>query len=97
MPPADLTRRDFRKILLIKLSAVGDVVAPLLHEMSSYNAEQEVEHQVNDDKEHHDSDDVSGVHGFAYWTSVLGKPFKDRRASEDVISPSIIDASLTSQ
>ena len=35
MPPTDLTRRDFRKILLIKLSAVGDVVhtIPLLNKL----------------------------------------------------------------
>lgn len=35
MPPADLTRRDFRKILLIKLSAVGDVVhtIPVLNKL----------------------------------------------------------------
>ena len=35
MSPADLTRRDFRKILLIKLSAVGDVVhtIPLLNKL----------------------------------------------------------------
>ncbi|HMK69505.1 MAG TPA: glycosyltransferase family 9 protein [Xanthobacteraceae bacterium] len=34
-PPADLTRRDFRKILLIKLSAVGDVVhtIPVLNKL----------------------------------------------------------------
>jgi len=55
----------------------------------SYNVEQEVEHQVNDDKEHHDSDDVSGIQGFASWTSVLGKPFMDVSAAEYVISPSI--------
>jgi hypothetical protein len=29
--------------------------------------EQEVEHQVNDDKEHHDSDDASGIQGFVSW------------------------------
>ena len=35
MPPADLTRRDFHKILLIKLSAVGDVVhtIPVLNKL----------------------------------------------------------------
>jgi heptosyltransferase I len=35
LPPADLTRRDFRKILLIKLSAVGDVVhtIPVLNKL----------------------------------------------------------------
>jgi heptosyltransferase-1 len=35
LPPADLTRRDFRKILLIKLSAVGDAVhtIPLLNKL----------------------------------------------------------------
>ena len=35
MSPADLTRRDFRKILLIKLSAVGDVVhtIPVLNKL----------------------------------------------------------------
>ena len=35
MPPADLTRRDFDKILLIKLSAVGDVVhtIPVLNKL----------------------------------------------------------------
>ncbi len=35
MPPADLTRCDFRKILLIKLSAVGDVVhtIPVLNKL----------------------------------------------------------------
>ena len=35
MPPADLTSRDFRKILLIKLSAVGDVVhtIPVLNKL----------------------------------------------------------------
>ena len=35
MPPADLTRREFRKILLIKLSAVGDVVhtIPVLNKL----------------------------------------------------------------
>jgi len=35
LPPADLTHRDFRKILLIKLSAVGDVVhtIPVLHKL----------------------------------------------------------------
>jgi hypothetical protein len=33
-----------------------------------------MEHQVNDDKEHHDSDDVSGIQGFASSTSVLSKP-----------------------
>ena len=35
MPPADLTHRDFRKILLIKLSAVGDVVhtIPVLNKL----------------------------------------------------------------
>jgi hypothetical protein len=54
-----------------------------------------VEHQVNDDKEHHDSDDISGIQGFASWTSVLGKPFMDVSAAEYVISPSTIDASLT--
>lgn len=56
-----------------------------------------MEHQVNDDKEHHDSDDVSGIQGFASWTSVLGKPYMDVSAAEYVISPSIIDASLTSE
>src|SRR5579864_50313 len=38
---------------------------------SSYHVEQEVEHQVNDDKKHHDSNNVSGIQGFASWTSVL--------------------------
>jgi heptosyltransferase I len=35
LPPADLTRRDFHKILLIKLSAVGDVVhtIPVLNKL----------------------------------------------------------------
>jgi len=35
LPPADLTHRDFRKILLIKLSAVGDVVhtIPVLNKL----------------------------------------------------------------
>ena len=35
LPPADLTRREFRKILLIKLSAVGDVVhtIPVLNKL----------------------------------------------------------------
>jgi heptosyltransferase-1 len=35
LPPVDLTRRDFRKILLIKLSAVGDVVhtIPVLNKL----------------------------------------------------------------
>jgi lipopolysaccharide heptosyltransferase I len=35
LPPADLTRRNFRKILLIKLSAVGDVVhtIPVLNKL----------------------------------------------------------------
>src|SRR5262249_29645447 len=35
LSPADLTRRDFRKILLIKLSAVGDVVhtIPVLNKL----------------------------------------------------------------
>jgi heptosyltransferase-1 len=35
LPPADLTSRDFRKILLIKLSAVGDVVhtIPVLNKL----------------------------------------------------------------
>jgi lipopolysaccharide heptosyltransferase I len=35
LPPADLTRRDFDKILLIKLSAVGDVVhtIPVLNKL----------------------------------------------------------------
>jgi heptosyltransferase I len=35
LPPADLKRRDFRKILLIKLSAVGDVVhtIPVLNKL----------------------------------------------------------------
>ena len=35
MPPADLSRREFRKILLIKLSAVGDVVhtIPVLNKL----------------------------------------------------------------
>jgi heptosyltransferase I len=35
LPPADLTRRDFRKILLIKLSAVGDVIhtIPVLNKL----------------------------------------------------------------
>jgi hypothetical protein len=49
---------------------------------SSYHVEQEVEHQVNDDKEHHDSDNVSGIQGFASWTSVLGKPSMDVSAAE---------------
>ena len=56
-----------------------------------------MEHQVNDDKEHHDSDDVSGIQGFASWTSVLGKRFMDVSAAEYVISRSIIDAYLTSE
>lgn len=35
LPPADLTRRDFHKILLIKLSAIGDVVhtIPVLNKL----------------------------------------------------------------
>src|SRR5215831_4325708 len=35
LPPVDLTRRDFRKILLIKLSALGDVVhtIPVLNKL----------------------------------------------------------------
>ena len=35
MPAADLTRRDFRRVLLIKLSAVGDVVhtVPILNKL----------------------------------------------------------------
>jgi lipopolysaccharide heptosyltransferase I len=35
LPPADITHRDFRKILLIKLSAVGDVVhtIPVLNKL----------------------------------------------------------------
>ena len=36
--------------------------------------EQEVEHQINDDKKHNDSDDVSGIQGFASWTLVLVVP-----------------------
>jgi hypothetical protein len=59
--------------------------------------EQEVEHQVNDDKQHHDSDDVSGIQGFASWTSVLGKPYMDVSAAHYVISPPIVDASLTAE
>jgi hypothetical protein len=51
-----------------------------------------VEHQVNDDKKHHDSDDVPGIQGFPSWTSVLGKPFMDVSGREYCPSSFIIDA-----
>jgi hypothetical protein len=36
-----------------------------------------VEYQVDDDKKHHDSGDVSGIQGLASWTLVLGKTVND--------------------
>jgi hypothetical protein len=39
--------------------------------------EQEVEDDINDDQEHHDSDDVSGVQRSPPWASALGKQSVD--------------------
>ena len=33
-----------------------------------------MQNQVDDDQKHDDSDDVSGVHGFASWTSPINQP-----------------------
>jgi hypothetical protein len=52
--------------------------------------EQKVEYQINDDEEHHDSDDVSGIQGLASWTSVLGKPLADVSAADYGNSPSLL-------
>jgi hypothetical protein len=57
--------------------------------------EQKVEYQINDDEEHHDSDDVSGIQGSASWTSVLGKPLMDVSAAEYGTSPSLLREGIT--
>src|SRR5579859_7727877 len=41
---------------------------------SSDHVEQEMEYQVDDDQKHDDSDDVSGIQGFASWTSLMNQP-----------------------
>ena len=33
-----------------------------------------MEYQVDDDQQHYDSDDVSGIQGFASWTSLINQP-----------------------
>jgi hypothetical protein len=57
--------------------------------------EQKVEHHINDYEEHHDSDDVSDIHGLASWTSVPGKPLSDVSAAESGNSLSLLREGIT--